>query len=129
MKRVILLSLAGISASVIFVGYVNKQLVLLLIVTSVLGIAIGAMLPTLDALITEGIEKEERGTITSFYSSSRFIGVAAGPPVMSLVMKELLNISYISAGIIGVLLILIVMKFIKGDNSNSASSNPAVTST
>ncbi|MCA1012451.1 MFS transporter [Halobacillus halophilus] len=129
MKRVILLSLAGISASVIFVGYVNKQLILLLLVTSVLGIAIGAMLPTLDALITEGIEKEERGTITSFYSSSRFIGVAAGPPVMSLVMKELLNISYISAGIIGVLLILIVMKFIKGENSNSASSNPAVTST
>ncbi|MFZ0371533.1 MAG: MFS transporter [Halobacillus sp.] len=129
MKRVILLSLAGISGSVIFVGYVNKQLVLLLIVTSILGIAIGAMLPTLDALITEGIEKEERGTITSFYSSSRFIGVAAGPPVMSLVMKELLNISYISAGIIGVLLMLIVMKFIKGENSNSASSNPAVTST
>jgi len=129
MKRVILLSLAGISASVIFVGYVNKQLVLLLIVTSVLGIAIGAMLPTLDALITEGIEKEERGTITSFYSSSRFIGVAAGPPVMSLVMKELLNISYISAGITGVLLILIVTKFIKGENSNSASSNPPVTST
>ncbi|SFG18898.1 MFS transporter, ACDE family, multidrug resistance protein [Halobacillus alkaliphilus] len=129
MKRVILLSLAGISASVIFVGYVNKQLVLLLIVTSILGIAIGAMLPTLDALITEGIEKEERGTITSFYSSSRFIGVAAGPPVMSLVMKELLNISYISAGITGVLLIIIVMKFIKGENSNSASSNPAVTST
>ncbi|MGP4076691.1 MFS transporter [Halobacillus sp. K22] len=129
MKKVILLSLAGISASVIFVGYVNKQLFLLLIVTSVLGIAIGAMLPTLDALITEGIEKEERGTITSFYSSSRFIGVAAGPPVMSLVMKELLNISYISAGIIGVLLIIIVMKFIKAEDDNSASSNPAVTPT
>ncbi|MBW7460848.1 MFS transporter, partial [Paenibacillus sepulcri] len=35
---------------------------------------IGAALPSLDALITEGIEKEQRGTVTSLYSSMRFIG-------------------------------------------------------
>lgn len=52
------------------------------------GIGIGISLPPLDALITEGIEKEERGTITSIYSSMRFIGVAAGPPVMAVLMKH-----------------------------------------
>jgi ACDE family multidrug resistance protein len=51
------------------------------------GIGIGVALPSLDALITEGIEKEERGTITSIYSSMRFIGVAAGPPAIAILMK------------------------------------------
>jgi MFS transporter, ACDE family, multidrug resistance protein len=51
------------------------------------GIGIGAGLPCLDSLITEGVEKGERGTITSIYSSMRFIGVAAGPPVIALLMK------------------------------------------
>ncbi|TYP79760.1 MFS transporter [Paenibacillus methanolicus] len=49
-------------------------------------IGIGVMLPCMDALITEGIEKEQRGTVTSLYSSMRFIGVAAGPPLAALLM-------------------------------------------
>ncbi|MBX0359725.1 MFS transporter [Halobacillus sp. Nhm2S1] len=117
MKWVLVTALIMVSASVIFVGYVNEKLFLLLVVTSVLGTAIGGMLPTLDALITEGIEKEERGTITSFYSSSRFIGVAAGPPLMSLLMKEYLNISYIASGALGALLLLIVLLLIKPEKS------------
>jgi MFS transporter, ACDE family, multidrug resistance protein len=52
------------------------------------GVGIGIGLPCLDALITEGIEKEERGTISSIYSSMRFIGVAAGPPIIALLMKH-----------------------------------------
>ncbi|WP_054940623.1 MFS transporter [Paenibacillus ihuae] len=55
---------------------------------SVVGIGIGVVLPCMDALITEGIEKENRGTITSLYSSMRFIGVALGPPVVSLLMNR-----------------------------------------
>lgn len=42
----------------------------------------------MDALITEGIEQKSRGTITSLYSSMRFIGVALGPPVVSLLMPR-----------------------------------------
>jgi MFS transporter, ACDE family, multidrug resistance protein len=55
---------------------------------SLSGVGIGMMLPCLDALITEGIEKKERGTVTSFYSSLRFIGVAVGPPLAALLMKK-----------------------------------------
>ncbi|MEH7110711.1 MFS transporter, partial [Bacillus sp. JJ1764] len=54
----------------------------------IMGIGIGAGLPCLDSLITEGVEKKERGTITSIYSSMRFIGVAAGPPIIALLMKQ-----------------------------------------
>ncbi|MCY8185069.1 bacillibactin exporter BcbE, partial [Bacillus inaquosorum] len=47
------------------------------------GIGIGMALPALDALITEGIKSEQCGTISSFYNSMRFIGVALGPPVFA----------------------------------------------
>lgn len=111
-KKMMIICLIGTSASVVFVGYTSKKLILLLVVTSILGIAIGAILPVLDAIITENIEKEQRGTVSSFYSSARFIGVAAGPPVMSLVMKNYLNVSYITAGVLGLILLFIVFKFI-----------------
>lgn len=47
---------------------------------------IGATLPCLDALITEGVDKKQRGTITALFSSMRFIGVSLGPPVVSLLI-------------------------------------------
>jgi MFS transporter, ACDE family, multidrug resistance protein len=64
------------------------------------GIGIGAALPCLDALITEGIDKEARGTITSIYSSMRFVGVALGPPIYAVLMKSSHEmVFYTSAGV------------------------------
>ncbi|TJY40750.1 MFS transporter [Cohnella pontilimi] len=51
-------------------------------------LGLGAALPCLDALLTESIGKEQRGTVTSIYSSMRFIGVASGPPAGALLMKS-----------------------------------------
>ncbi|MFL8936799.1 MFS transporter [Rossellomorea oryzaecorticis] len=113
MRKIMLVSLTAIALSVSFVGFVNDRLIILLAVTSFLGLAIGSLLPTLDAIITENIEKEERGTISSFYSSSRFIGVAAGPPLMSIFMRDFLNGSFIVAGIISFAVAALVYFFIK----------------
>ncbi|HWI48488.1 MAG TPA: MFS transporter [Rummeliibacillus sp.] len=111
-KIIIIICLIIVSASIVFVGFSKESLTLLLIVTSISGIALGALLPVLDAIITENIRKEERGTVTSFYSSARYIGVAAGPPIMSLVMKNYLNIRYIVAGVLGLILLFLVFKYI-----------------
>ncbi|MEK4701594.1 MFS transporter [Solibacillus sp. FSL R7-0668] len=115
MKKIIIISLIAMSTSIIFVGFTSKKLILLLVVASIVGIAIGALLPALDTIITDNIRKELRGTVSSFYSSARFIGVAAGPPIMSLVMKNYLNVSYITAGVLGFILFFVVLKFIKVD--------------
>ena len=112
MKKIMVVSLASTSISVVFVGFVKDKLILLLIVTSILGVAIGALLPVLDALITENIKKRQRGTISSFYSSARFIGVAAGPPVVSLVLDNFINGLYITFSVAGLILLFLVIKFI-----------------
>ncbi|WP_082236027.1 MFS transporter [Halobacillus massiliensis] len=128
MKKLTIISLILIAGSVVFTGFVKEQLWLLLVVTSVTGIGIGIVLPILDAMITEGIEKEERGTISSFYSSSRFIGVALGPPAMSLVMKNYLNVSYITASVLSLLLLFLFMKMIhpeKEESKTKAQGSPA----
>lgn len=82
------------------------------------GIGIGIALPCLDALITSGIEKEERGTITSIYSSMRFIGVAAGPPIMAILMKHAeQSLFYVLSGVTIVAIIATFMA-IKPDKAN-----------
>lgn len=48
---------------------------------------VGVTLPSLDALITASIDKEHNGTVTSFYNSMRFVGVAIGPPIFALLMQ------------------------------------------
>lgn len=50
-------------------------------------LGIGASLPCLDSFITASIEKKQRGTISSLYSSMRFVGVAAGPMVAALLIS------------------------------------------
>ncbi len=87
MKWITFTSLLILGIAVGLLSFSN-ELWFLLTMFLVAGTGIGASLPPLDALITESIEKEERGTITSIYSSMRFIGVAAGPPVIALMMKN-----------------------------------------
>jgi len=82
-------------------------------VLTISGIGIGASLPPLDALITEGIEKEERGTITSLYSSMRFIGVAAGPPIMAVLSKEMANLQFYILAVVAAIAALAVLFRIK----------------
>ncbi|MEN1937331.1 MFS transporter [Paenibacillus sp. 102] len=86
MKKCIYIGFTLAAVSVILPLFL-KGIYLLLFCLVIMGIGIGIALPCLDALITQGIEKEQRGTVTSFYSSMRFIGVAAGPPLYSYFMK------------------------------------------
>lgn len=76
-----------ILACSVFAISFSKDIYVLLTALFTSGIGIGLALPGLDALITQGIEMSKRGTISSIYSSMRFVGVAAGPPAFALMMK------------------------------------------
>ncbi len=98
-----------VSTIALFVLLFTNSLLMIILFLSVSGLGLGIGLPCLDALITEGIEKEERGTITSFYSSMRFIGVAAGPPVISLLLKSSDKLVFITLASVSVLAIAITL--------------------
>jgi ACDE family multidrug resistance protein len=88
------------------------------------GAGIGAALPCLDAMVTEGVDKEQRGTITALFSSMRFIGVSLGPPVVSLLISShhfLLFGILAASGAVGGLLTLLAVKPDKGDQPTSGS--------
>lgn len=112
MKWITFIGIAIVTASLIVCGFV-QSLYLLIGLISLAGIGIGVTLPCLDSLITEGIEKEERGTITSIYSSMRFIGVAVGPPLASILIKcsqHILFYSIAGTCVVAALLALFAIK-------------------
>lgn len=77
------------------------------------GVGIGIGLPCLDSLITAGVDKKERGTITSIYSSMRFIGVAAGPPIIALLMEYSKNWIFIIMSGLSILAAIVALMAIK----------------
>lgn len=129
MKWVGFIGLVMLTVALFMMGF-SKSIYYVVGIFSVGGIGIGATLPCLDALITEGVEKEHRGTITALFSSMRFIGVSLGPPVISLMLKtsHFLMFSILAAiSAIGAFLILFSIKPKQkegeGSGSKPSSSN------
>jgi ACDE family multidrug resistance protein len=54
---------------------------------SLLGLGTGAVLPSLNTLITSSAPKTERGIVTCLYGTVRFFGVATGPPIFGFAEK------------------------------------------
>ncbi|MCI1592345.1 MFS transporter [Heyndrickxia oleronia] len=104
-----------LAGSIAFLG-MSKAMWFMLSLFLISGIGIGVGLPCLDAFITSGIAKQERGTISSIYSSMRFIGVAAGPPIMAILMKNAENsLFYLLSGL-SIIALIATFFAIKPDN-------------
>jgi ACDE family multidrug resistance protein len=65
----------------------GKTLLLFIISSTVLGLGTGAVLPSLNTLITSAAPKTERGLVTCLYGTVRFFGVAVGPPLFGYAEK------------------------------------------
>jgi len=75
MKWTGFMGMALLTLCLILTG-LSSQITYIIVLMSLCGAGIGCALPCMDSLITEGIEKNQRGTITSLYSSMRFVGVS-----------------------------------------------------
>lgn len=118
MKWITLISLVVLAIAIALLSF-SRELWFLITMFLIAGIGIGASLPPLDAMITESIEKEERGTITSIYSSMRFIGVAAGPPIIALMMKNSGKLMFILLTGLSILAALATFLAIKPDKKGA----------
>ncbi|SDC76402.1 MFS transporter, ACDE family, multidrug resistance protein [Terribacillus halophilus] len=104
--------------------YFSKGIVFMMAVFLVAGVGIGAGLPCLDSLVTSNMEKEVRGTVTSLLSAMRYVGVAAGPPVVAILLKAdliWLIVTFAGAALIAALLTL---KFIKPPDPEEQKHHP-----
>ncbi|SFD99822.1 MFS transporter, ACDE family, multidrug resistance protein [Lentibacillus persicus] len=94
MKWVTFTGIVFTGVSVAVIPFMDHP-VYLLTIFFICGTGIGMALPCLDAMITESLEKDVRGVITSIYSAMRFTGVAAGPPIIAVLMKS--NITWMAS--------------------------------
>ncbi|EES74995.1 transporter, major facilitator family protein [Paenibacillus sp. oral taxon 786 str. D14] len=105
------------------IGFFNN-IYFVIVCLIVCGAGIGIVLPSSDALITEGVDKEMRGTITSLYSSMRFIGVSAGPPVMSLLMKAgHMTMFFVIAGV-SLVAVILLLTMVKPESGHGGAIKP-----
>lgn len=110
--------LSGIS---IVATLFSEKFIYLINVFLICGIGIGMALPCLDSILTQSIKKDMRGTITSFFSSMRFVGVASGPPVVALLMKGKIIDMVIVLGGACLIAALLSFKAIHPDKSKQLS--------
>ncbi|MEW6624034.1 MAG: MFS transporter [Bacillota bacterium] len=86
LKYTILGGLIIISASMGLIAFVTN-IYFLFGALIAMGIGTGAVLPATNTLITSAAAASERGVITCLYGSTRFFGVAMGPPAFGFVTE------------------------------------------
>lgn len=88
MRKLMLTGLTGMTLALVACIFFRDNLYLFLGLLTLSSIGTGLVLPCLNTMITGSVEKAQRGMITSLYSSLRFLGVAAGPPLFELMMNR-----------------------------------------
>lgn len=87
MLKPVILTSSAVAAAALGASALFVDLVPFMISLALLGVAIGAMLPAINMLVTSAAGQEERGVVTSLYGAVRFIGVAIGPPTFALALE------------------------------------------
>lgn len=83
LKWSILIGLGTVTASMAVISLFDNIYILLGALV-LLGFGTGAVLPAVNTLITSAAAAEERGLVTCLYGSTRFFGVAIGPPAFGM---------------------------------------------
>jgi ACDE family multidrug resistance protein len=92
-----------------------KNVTLFTLAAALLGLGTGAVLPSLNTLITSAAPKAERGIVTCLYGTVRFFGVALGPPLFGYAEKFSKPPVFFSTAGLCVLLGLLFLFLVKPD--------------
>ncbi|MGI5839901.1 MAG: MFS transporter [bacterium] len=133
LKPALVAGIAAIIAGLILMALLSAQW-LLFAAICVIGLGTGAVLPSLNTLITSCTDKQKRGLITCLYGTVRFFGVAFGPPLFGFAATIgkapiLLGAAALAggAGVIGLLLIkpkiMLPEKLLSGESSSAGDTN------
>jgi ACDE family multidrug resistance protein len=103
------------SVSLALTMFFINQIYIFIGLLTISSIGTGLLLPCLNTMITGAVSKGERGMITSLYSSLRFLGVAAGPPLFGWMMDQSHRMIFISVSILSFIALGLVFFLIKPD--------------
>jgi ACDE family multidrug resistance protein len=81
MKWMLVVGFAILAGALFAASFATGRAWWLIVLMSLGAVGTGAILPSLNTLITSVVSQEQRGIVTSFYNCVRFLGVAFGPPV------------------------------------------------
>jgi MFS transporter, ACDE family, multidrug resistance protein len=113
MRKLMLTGLALMTASLTAAIFLNTYIYVFIGLLTLSSIGTGLVLPCLNTMITGSVEKAQRGMITSLYSSLRFLGVAAGPPLFELMMDYSSSLVFISVSALALAALGLVFFLIK----------------
>ncbi|MBZ4687728.1 MAG: major facilitator transporter [Clostridiales bacterium] len=112
LKIAIVLGLLGVTGAMAVIAFITN-IYFLFIALIVMGIGTGIVLPAVNTLITSAAATEERGIITCLYGSTRFFGVAIGPPTFGLVTELGKTPLFLGAALLVIIITVIAFVFIK----------------
>ena len=98
-------------------------LIAMIVLSSVIGLGIGAVLPPVNTMVTGATDSEERGLVTSLYGTVRFFGVAIGPPAFGLLIGAGAAVTFLTGAGIAAAAGLIAFFLIAPERLQSASSD------
>ncbi len=107
----------GLALSTVSLGLTlvwNKdQLIVFMSLITLSSVGTGLLLPCLNTMITGSVDKSQRGMITSIYNSLRFLGVAAGPPLIGYLMENNENIVFIMLSALALIALCLVFFLVR----------------
>jgi len=111
LKMVIIAGLILETAALVVMGVFDNIYIFFLAMIA-MGIGTGIVLPSVNTLITSASAKE-RGGITCIYGSTRFFGVALGPPAFGLVISLGRLPLFVGAAVLVGIIAFLTIAFIK----------------
>ncbi len=114
LKLAVVIGLSELTGAMAAISFVTN-IYILFIALIIMGTGTGLVLPAVNTLITSAASMQERGIITCLYGSSRFFGVAIGPPAFGLVTEFGKAPLFLSASVLTAFVAVISLILIKED--------------
>ncbi len=111
-KIAIIIGLSIVGLSLIFLPFFDNPYIYISILT-LMGLGSGLVLPSVNTLVTSSTTSQQRGGVTSLYGSVRFLGVAVGPPIFSLLFGINEKVMFWSGTGVAAVVIGLVFIFLK----------------
>lgn len=115
MRELMLIGLSMMVGALSAAIFLNTNIYIFIGLLTLSSIGTGLVLPCLNTMITGSVEKAHRGMITSLYSSLRFLGVAAGPPLFEILMDISTYAVFITVSALSLVTLGLVFFLIKPD--------------